>query len=92
MDVFKICAELELREKQIDLKLNKIIQANLDPFPFERLEKGKLLLRLIYEIKKHIESDEYILAGMKLRDLELQGLHILDKEAKTYHDSKRYHS
>lgn len=78
MNVFEICGELDLKEQQIEEKLNKIIQANLDPFPFERLEKGKLLLKLIYEIKKHIEADEFILAGMRLRDLELQGLKIIE--------------
>lgn len=79
MEEFEICDVLDLREQQIEEKLNKIISGNPDPFPFERLEKGKLLLKLIYEIKKHIDADEFILAGMKLRDLELQGLKVLER-------------
>lgn len=76
-DVFEILAELERREEQIEVKLKKIIQANLNPFPGDRIQKAKLLLKLIYEFKKHIQEDEFILAGMKLRDLEIEGLMIL---------------
>ncbi len=77
MDVFDILAELEKREAQIEEKLKKILEANLDPFPSDRIQKGKLLLKLIYEFKKHVESDDFIQAGMKLRDLEIEGLKVL---------------
>ena len=53
---------------------------NLNPFPGERIQKAKLLLKLIYEFKKHIQADEFIQAGMKLRDLEIEGLKILPDE------------
>ncbi|WP_373523486.1 hypothetical protein [Aquiflexum sp.] len=77
MDVFEIIAELEKRERQIEEKLHKITSANLNPFPMDRIQKGKLLLKLIFEFKKHVETDEFILAGMKLRDLEIEGLKVL---------------
>ncbi|AFL84710.1 hypothetical protein Belba_2143 [Belliella baltica DSM 15883] len=77
MDVFEILTELDRREEQIEIKLKKIIEANLNPFPGDRIHKAKLLLKLIYEFKKHIQADEFILAGMKLRDLEIEGLMIL---------------
>lgn len=77
MDIFEILAELDTREEQIEIKLKKIIESNLSPFPSERIQKGKLLLKLIYEFKKHVEADEFIQAGMKLRDLEIEGLKIL---------------
>ncbi len=65
MDVFEIIAELEQRERQIEEKLHKITSVNLHPFPMDRIQKGKLLLKLIYEFKKHVEADEFILAGTK---------------------------
>ncbi|MCH7402242.1 hypothetical protein ACFOUP_18450 [Belliella kenyensis] len=77
MDVFEILSALDRREEQIEIKLKKIIEANLNPFPMDRIHKAKLLLKLIYEFKKHVEADEFILAGMKLRDLEIEGLKIL---------------
>lgn len=77
MDVFEILAELERREDQVEIKLDKIIKANFNPFPIERIQKAKLLLKLIYEFKKHVEADEFTQAGMKLRDLEIEGLIIL---------------
>ncbi|WP_228779827.1 hypothetical protein [Aquiflexum lacus] len=77
MDVFEILAKLEQKEASIGEKLHKLTTANLNPFPMERIKKGKLLLKLIYEFKKHVEADEFILAGMKLRDLEMEGLRVL---------------
>lgn len=79
MNVFEILAELDRREEQIGIKLDKIIEANLNPFPGERIQKAKLLLKLIYEFRNHVQADEFILAGMKLRDLEIEGLMILPK-------------
>ncbi|MCH7415450.1 hypothetical protein MM213_18260 [Belliella sp. R4-6] len=80
MDVFEILAELDRREEQIKIKLKKIIEANLNPSPGERIQKAKLLLKLIHEFKEHVDADEFILAGMKLRDLEFEGLMILEKK------------
>ncbi|WP_373495807.1 hypothetical protein [Aquiflexum sp.] len=74
MDVIKVKSELKQREAQINEKLNKIIKSNLDPFPFERIDKAKKLIAMIHECQEYIESDNLLLAGMKLRDLELEGL------------------
>lgn len=80
MDVFEILAVLDRREKQIEQKLQKILAANMDPFPFERIQKANTLLRLINEFRNHLKADEMIEAGMRLRDLELEGLEILTKD------------
>lgn len=80
MDVFEILAVLDRKEEQIEQKLQKILSANMDPFPFERIQKAKTLLRLIYEFRNHLKADEMIEAGMRLRDLELEGLEILTKD------------
>ena len=42
------------------------------------ISRAELLLKLIYEFRKHIQADEFILAGMKLRDLEIEGLTIFE--------------
>ncbi|MCH7411763.1 hypothetical protein MM239_20420 [Belliella sp. DSM 111904] len=80
MGVFEILAELDRREVQIEIKLKKILEANLTPFPGDRIHKAKMLLKLIYEFKKHIQADEFFQAGMKLRDLEIEGLMILEEK------------
>lgn len=80
MDVFEILAELDRRKEQIENKLKVLVEANLNPFPMDRIQKAKLLLKLIYEFRKHIQADEFILAGMKLRDLEIEGLIINQKK------------
>lgn len=82
MDIFEILSAMDKREEQIERKLQKIIASNMDPFPFERINKAKTLLKLIYEFKHHVKSDQLIEAGMRLRDLELEGLVILPMDAK----------
>lgn len=79
MGIFEILAVLDRREEQIEHKLQRILAANMDPFPFERIQKAKTLLRLIYEFRNHVKEDEMIEAGMRLRDLELEGLEVLPK-------------
>jgi hypothetical protein len=74
MNVVIIKSELSQKEKQINEKLKKILDSNPDPFPFDRINKAKKLITLIHECQEHIESDNLLLAGMKLRDLELEGL------------------
>ncbi|MDN3604107.1 hypothetical protein QWZ00_13380 [Belliella kenyensis] len=76
MDVFEVLGKLQLKEVQIEKKIQSLIEANLDPFPMDRLQKGKVLLSLIREFKMHVDADDFIQAGMRLRDLELEGLHI----------------
>ncbi|MCS4432870.1 hypothetical protein [Aquiflexum gelatinilyticum] len=74
MEVVKVKSELKQKEEQINLKLNMIISSNPNPFPFERINKAKKLIEMIHECQEYIESDNLLLAGMKLRDLELEGL------------------
>ncbi len=74
MELMKVKSELKLREEQINQKLNKIIASNPDPFPFDRINKARKLITLIHECKEHIETDILLLAGMKQRELELEGL------------------
>jgi hypothetical protein len=74
MDLIKLKLELKQKEIQVDLKLGKIVSTNPDPFPFERLEKGRRLLGMIRNCRKLIEEDELIGVGMLIRDLELEGV------------------
>jgi hypothetical protein len=80
MDPSELIVQLKQREAQIEEKLNHIIQQNLDPFPFERIAKAKKLLSLIFECITYIKDDEILLAGMRLRDLEMEGLSILKSQ------------
>lgn len=77
MDPNELTIQLKQREAQIEAKLDNIIRQNLDPFPFERIAKAKKLLSLIFECLTHIKDDEILYAGMRLRDLELEGLSII---------------
>ncbi len=73
-DISLIVMQLKNRQTQIDRKINQLIDQNLDPFPFERLEKGKKLVELIKMILQAIEEDDLILAGMHIKELEIEGL------------------
>lgn len=73
-DISLIVMQLKNRYTQIDRKINRLIDQNLDPFPFERLEKGKKLIELIKKILQAIEGDDLIQAGMHIKELEIEGL------------------
>ncbi|NHE56385.1 hypothetical protein [Cyclobacterium plantarum] len=73
-DISLIVMQLKNRQVQIERKINQLIDQNLDPFPFERLEKGKKLNELIQKILQAIEGDDLILAGMHIKELEIEGL------------------
>jgi hypothetical protein len=75
-DISLIVLQLKNREKQIDRKINQLIDQNLDPFPFERLDKGKKLIELIQKALKSIEAENLIEAGMLIKALEMEGLKI----------------
>ncbi|EIM78903.1 hypothetical protein A3SI_00535 [Nitritalea halalkaliphila LW7] len=67
---------LQEKEKRIEEKIDQLIEQNLNPFPFERINKGKRLLQLIHECRQYIQQDEFILAGKVLHALELEGLKV----------------
>ncbi|MBW3469577.1 hypothetical protein [Arthrospiribacter ruber] len=79
MDIFEILTLMDEKEIQVNKKLESIISSNPDPFPFERINKGKSLLKLMEEIRKCIETDQLLLAGMKLKELEYHGIQLLLK-------------
>jgi hypothetical protein len=78
MNATELLQLIEEKEKQIDAKLDLIIRQNLNPFPFERIAKAKKLLFLIEECRFHIKHDDLIQAGMRIRDLELEGIVLPD--------------
>ncbi|MEX2566357.1 MAG: hypothetical protein WD431_10470 [Cyclobacteriaceae bacterium] len=65
-DISLIVMQLKNRQTQIDRKINQLIDQNLDPFPFERLNKGKKLLELIKKVLQSIEEDNLIQAWIRL--------------------------
>lgn len=75
-DISVIVLQLKNRQTQIDRKINQLIDQNLDPFPFERLDKGKKLIELIQKALKSIEAEKLIEAGMHIKELEIEGLKI----------------
>jgi hypothetical protein len=75
-DISVIVLQLKNRQTQIDRKINQLIDQNLDPFPFERLDKGKKLIELIQKALQSIESEKLIEAGMHFKELEMEGLKI----------------
>lgn len=60
MDVFAILTVIDEKEMKVNKRLDSIISSNPDPFPFERINKGKSLLKLMEEIMKCIETDQLL--------------------------------
>ncbi|WP_158861135.1 hypothetical protein [Lunatibacter salilacus] len=69
-----IAQQLRNRQNQIEEKINQLLSQNLDPFPFDRLEKRKKLFELIQKTLAAIEADDLIRAGMHIKKLKLAGL------------------
>lgn len=53
-----ILEDVKTLEKRIDKKLDLLISQNLNPFPFERLQKGKELRALCRAIKKMVADQQ----------------------------------
>lgn len=53
-----ILEDVKNLEKKIDLKIDRLISQNLNPFPFERIQKGKELRALCRAIKKMINDQQ----------------------------------
>jgi len=69
--------DLKALEKRIDLRLEKLISQNLDPFPFDRLKKGKELRSLSRAIQMMINKDQmddarYLLDILKEKGVKLK--------------------
>jgi CRISPR/Cas system-associated protein Csx1 len=82
MEVNQIMQELKKREQQIDRKLDKILSMNLNPFPFERIQKAKNLLALISQCKKLLDEDRLIEAGICIKTMEIEGLNLFQWQEK----------
>ncbi|MBW3466795.1 hypothetical protein [Arthrospiribacter ruber] len=70
---------MDEKEIQVNKRLDSIISSNPDPFPFERINKGKALLKLMEEIRKYIETDQWLHLGMILKELENHEIQIMKK-------------
>lgn len=73
-DISLIVQQLRNRQNQIEKKINQLLSQNLDPFPFDRLDKGKKLFELIQKTLAAIEADDLIQAGIHIKELEIAGL------------------
>lgn len=69
-----IAQQLRNRQIQVERKINQLITQNPDPFPFDRVDKGKKLFELIQKTLGSIESGDLIRAGMYIKELETTGL------------------
>ncbi|MBN3583370.1 hypothetical protein JYB64_13310 [Algoriphagus aestuarii] len=53
-----ILEDLRVLEQRIETKLDLLISRNLDPFPFERLQRGKELRALCKGIRLMVQQDQ----------------------------------
>ncbi len=49
-----ICSELKELEKRVDTKMNRIISLSANPFPYDRLKKGKEIMALSMALRMFI--------------------------------------
>jgi hypothetical protein len=70
----RIISELKLMEKRIDQKLDFILLQNPNPFPFERIKKGKRLKCFCKATRLLIEADLVDDARILLEEMEKEGL------------------
>lgn len=70
----RIIAELKEMEKRIDAKLDSILLQNPNPFPFERIKKGKRLKCFCRASRLLIEADWVDDARILLEEMEKEGV------------------
>jgi hypothetical protein len=76
MDWVYILEDIKILEKRIDKKLDLLISQNPNPFPFEKLQKGKELRALCRAIQHLISANKADDAKYLLDILEEKGVKI----------------
>lgn len=71
-----IIEDLKILEKRIDKRLDQLVSLNLDPFPFEKLQKGKELRALCRAIQLMVDHQKEDDARYLLGILKDQGVNI----------------
>ncbi|TXE13460.1 hypothetical protein [Algoriphagus aquimarinus] len=69
-----LCSELKELEKRVDTKMNCIISVSANPFPYERLKKGKEIMALSMALRMFIDQDLEKDATVVLNMLQEKGL------------------
>lgn len=69
-----ICSELKDLEKRVDDKMTRLISEDPDPFPFDRLQKGREIATLSRAIRMFIEQDQEKDATVTLAMLTKKGV------------------
>ena len=76
MDWVYILEDLKAVEKKIEKRLDQLVSQNLDPFPFEKLHKGKELRALCRAIQILLKSNKEDDAKYLLDILKEKGLNV----------------
>lgn len=70
----EICSELKDLEKRVDSKMKRLVSENPDPFPFDRLQKGREIATLSRALRMFIEQDQENDAAIALKMLHDKGV------------------
>ena len=78
MDWIYILEDLKAVEKKIEKRLDQLVSQNLDPFPFEKLQKGKELRALCRAIQILLKSNKqddakYLLDILREKEVNVKG-------------------
>ena len=78
MDWVYILEDLKAVEKKIEKRLDQLVSQNLDPFPFEKLQKGKELRALCRAIQILLKSNKqddakYLLDILREKEVNVKG-------------------